>query len=220
MLNTPVHRRTHHPAVWVWCLFMVCSLQSTLLAQYRFDHWTADNGLPQNSVRDIVQTRDGYVWLTTFDGLARFDGVRFTVFNKSNSPGIVTNRFVMLYEDGQGDLWATTENSGLTRLHAGRFTTWTTEYGLPTNYVTSIGGDGYGGVLLFFGRSLFRWANGKFLPADDLRIADKMDLLDHYQHAVCGGDVSEIRCFVNRTGALVEHSRVTAEPRANYSGAG
>ena len=40
-------------------------------AQYRFDHWTADNGLPQNSVRDIVQTRDGYLWLTTFDGLVR-----------------------------------------------------------------------------------------------------------------------------------------------------
>jgi ligand-binding sensor domain-containing protein len=78
-------------------------------AQYRFDHWTADNGLPQNSVRDIVQTRDGYLWLTTFDGLVRFDGVRFTVFNKSNSPGIITNRFVQLFEDAQGDLWATTE---------------------------------------------------------------------------------------------------------------
>src|SRR4051812_26512364 len=61
---------------------------SAARAQYRFDHWTADNGLPQNSVRDIVQTQDGYLWFTTFDGLVRFDGVRFTVFNKSNSPGI------------------------------------------------------------------------------------------------------------------------------------
>jgi len=69
------------------CPGVVClALVSPAHAQYRFDHWTADNGLPQNSVRDIVQTRDGYLWLTTFDGLVRFDGVRFTVFNKSNSP--------------------------------------------------------------------------------------------------------------------------------------
>ncbi|MDQ3258498.1 MAG: hypothetical protein M3R15_32220 [Acidobacteriota bacterium] len=40
-------------------------------AQYRFDHWTADNGLPQNSARDIVQTQDEYLWLATFDGLVR-----------------------------------------------------------------------------------------------------------------------------------------------------
>lgn len=87
------------------CLgWLLVSAAPTATAQYRFDHWTADNGLPQNSVRDIAQTRDGYLWLTTFDGLVRFDGARFTVFNKSNSPGIITNRFVQLYEDRQGDL--------------------------------------------------------------------------------------------------------------------
>ena len=123
-------------------LFALCLCTTMARAQYRFDHWTADNGLPQNSVRDIVQTRDGYLWLTTFDGLVRFDGVRFTVFNKSNSPGITTNRFVSLYEDGQGDLWANTENSGLTRLHQGRFVTYTTESGLPENWVANLGDDG------------------------------------------------------------------------------
>ncbi|MEP6904183.1 MAG: two-component regulator propeller domain-containing protein, partial [Actinomycetota bacterium] len=40
-------------------------------AQYRFDQWTADNGLPQNSVTSIAQTSDGYLWLTTNDGLVR-----------------------------------------------------------------------------------------------------------------------------------------------------
>lgn len=72
-----------------WC----CARASSASAQHRFDHWTADNGLPQNPVRDIVQTRDGYLWMTTFDGLVCFDGVRFTVFNKSNSPGLPSNLF-------------------------------------------------------------------------------------------------------------------------------
>src|SRR5215470_8092186 len=78
---------------------------SNASAEYRFDVWTADSGLPQNSVRAIVQTRDGYLWVGTLDGLARFDGVRFTVFNKANSPGLSGNRVTALYEDPDGDLW-------------------------------------------------------------------------------------------------------------------
>ena len=62
----------------------------TALAQYRFDSWTTDNGLPQNGVRTITQTPDGYLWLTTFDGLVRFDGVKFTVFDKNNSRALST----------------------------------------------------------------------------------------------------------------------------------
>lgn len=69
-------------------LFVVFCLLAPLItatAQYRFDSWTTENGLPQNSVYSIIQTQDGYLWLTTLDGLARFDGVKFTVFNKANS---------------------------------------------------------------------------------------------------------------------------------------
>src|SRR5215813_6325832 len=113
-------------------------------AQYRFDHWTADNGLPQNSVRDIVQTQDGYLWFTTFDGLVRFDGVRFTVFNKSNSPGLPSNRFVNLFEDRQGDLWATLETGEVVRRHQGRFTTYTLKQLLVGQQFPMLDDDGQG----------------------------------------------------------------------------
>ena len=149
------------------CLFgflLQVGLQ-TLQAQYRFDHWTADNGLPQNSVRDIVQTRDGYLWLATFDGLVRFDGVRFTVFNKNNSPGILNNRFNWLYEDQYGDLWASTEDSGVARLHQGRFTTYTTVDGLPGNVVGEICGDGQGNLLVVYAQFAYRWDGQKFVLA-------------------------------------------------------
>jgi ligand-binding sensor domain-containing protein len=89
-------KKCFSPSRLLFWLFPLFVSQATH-AQYSFDHWTTDNGLPQNNVRDIVQTRDGYLWLATLDGLVRFDGVRFTVFNKSNSPGIITNRFVMLF---------------------------------------------------------------------------------------------------------------------------
>ena len=100
-------------------------------AQYRIDQWTADDGLPQNSIYGIAQTGDGYLWLATVDGLARFDGVRFTVFNKSNSPGIVNNRFISLFEAAGGDLWAGTEESGIVRFSSGRFEHFGAEAGVP-----------------------------------------------------------------------------------------
>jgi signal transduction histidine kinase/ligand-binding sensor domain-containing protein len=164
-------------------LLLVCAVSpQKAMAQYRFDHWTADNGLPQNSVRDIVQTRDGYLWLATLDGLVRFDGVHFTVFNKGNSPGIISNRFLQLYEDGQGDLWAITENGGLTRMHQGRFATYTTAHGLPENTLDSIGGDGQGNLLIFFGFLPIRWVEGKFQPAAELRLTGHLLPSDKTQH--------------------------------------
>ena len=165
---------------------------TTTRAQYQFDHWTADNGLPQNSVRDIVQTRDGYLWLATLDGLVRFDGVRFTVFNKSNSPGIISNRFLQLYEDGQGDLWALTENSGATRLHRDRFTTYTSA-DVPD--VNIIGGDGQGHPLMSSGSHWIRWFENKFQPADELRLTDGALPSDKAQHLPAS--IPHTSCFVD-----------------------
>ncbi|MGH9839025.1 MAG: hypothetical protein ACREEM_09590 [Blastocatellia bacterium] len=70
----------------------------------------------------LRQTRDGYLWITTPDGVARFDGVRFTVFNKSNTPGLPSNRFsyFTLWEDRRGALWMGTEDAGLVRAGRGR----------------------------------------------------------------------------------------------------
>jgi signal transduction histidine kinase/ligand-binding sensor domain-containing protein len=197
----PIEIRTYRAAVrMIACLsaLVVLNLYTTTAhAQYRFDHWTADNGLPQNSVRDIVQTHDGYLWLATLDGLVRFDGVRFTVFNKSNSPGIISNRFLRLYEDRQDDLWAITENIGLTRLHKGGFTTYTTAHGLPENIITSMGGDGQGNLLMFFGSQLIRRFEDKFQPADDLRLAGTFLLSDKVQHLPALISTGKVTCFVD-----------------------
>ncbi|HVE56233.1 MAG TPA: two-component regulator propeller domain-containing protein [Pyrinomonadaceae bacterium] len=123
----------------------LCVISTAVRAQYRIDQWTADDGLPQNSVYGIVQTKDGYLWLATVDGLARFDGARFTVFNKSNSAGIVNNRFLNLFESADGDLWAGTEESGAVRYQGGRFEHFRAEVGFPESVVwieSDTSGDG------------------------------------------------------------------------------
>ena len=151
-------------AVALWWLLGVCCPGGAVFAQYRFDNWTADTGLPQNSVRAILQSRDGYLWVATLDGMARFDAVRFTIFDKSNTPGINSNRFISLYEDRNGDLWMGTEDGGVTRRQKGKFTSCTTEHGLPKIHNQAVFGDDSGVVWVFSGSRLAQWADGKFTP--------------------------------------------------------
>src|SRR5215216_2158662 len=110
---------------------LACAV-ATAQPRYQFDHWTTDDGLPQNAVNAILQTRDGYLWLATFDGLVRFDGIRFTVFNKGNTKGIGGNRLDMLFEDRHGTLWAVTDENWLVKYQDGVFTTYTPKEGWPS----------------------------------------------------------------------------------------
>jgi len=146
------------------CLIALTLPISKVFAQYRFDNWTTDEGLPQNSVSAILQTRDGYLWLTTAGGLVRFDGLRFTVFDKSNAKGLNSVRFSALFEDDDGSLWIGTEDGGLTRCRNGIFTTYTTQDGLPHNKIRAIWGDDAGGLLIFTAGGLVRWRHEQFLP--------------------------------------------------------
>jgi len=132
-------------------------------AQYRFDSWTADNGLPQNSVYSIQQTPDGYLWLTTLDGLVRFDGVKFTIFNKSNSKNLTTNRFTNLFAETDGTLWLGTEESGLARFRNGQFQTFTTADGLLSNEIRQVQRDLDGSLLIFTTHGLARFRDEHFL---------------------------------------------------------
>ena len=107
------------------------------LTQYSLDVWTTADALPQNSVTTIVQTRDGYLWLGTYGGLVRFDGVRFTVFDVA-SGALRSNGVQALLEDREGALWIGTNGGGLTRHQGGRFETFTKGEGLAHDIVRAL----------------------------------------------------------------------------------
>ena len=143
-------------------------------AQYRFDSWTTDNGLPQNSIFSIIQTRDGYLWIATFDGLVRFDGVQFKVFDKSNTKGLSTNRFTALYEDKDGTLWAGTNDGGLTRYRKGVFTSSAIADGVPEGPVLSFTPDLKGELLINIGDGRFYLREGQFISAPTEYLVPKL----------------------------------------------
>ena len=91
------------------------------ISQYVHDAWQIDQGLPQNSVMAMAQTRDGYLWVGTEAGVARFDGIAFTAYNSTNS-GLTDNYVNSLMADGEDNLWAGTWVGGVARFSGGKST--------------------------------------------------------------------------------------------------
>jgi signal transduction histidine kinase/ligand-binding sensor domain-containing protein len=91
-------------------------------ADYLMDLWTSDDGLPDSSVTAIAQTPDGYLWIGTYNGLARFDGVQFVDFDPFNTPELKNARVDGLFVDAQGTLWINTRDGSMTSWHNGVFT--------------------------------------------------------------------------------------------------
>src|SRR6187397_1730127 len=83
--------------------------------------WETDDGLPQNTITGITQTPDGYLWLATQGGLARFDGVRFTPYLKGTTPGLQSSYARAVATDRTGALWIGQERGGVARLRGGAF---------------------------------------------------------------------------------------------------
>jgi ligand-binding sensor domain-containing protein/AraC-like DNA-binding protein len=104
--------------------------------------WGIEDGLPQNSVSAMIRTRQGYTWFGTRSGLVRFDGIRFRVYNRWNTPGLKNDRILCLYEDKSGALWVGTDGGGISRLQEGKWSVYyTPRQGLANNTIRAITGD-------------------------------------------------------------------------------
>jgi ligand-binding sensor domain-containing protein/signal transduction histidine kinase len=159
----PLRRSIHLLALIL--LLLACRLTFAAEPQYGLEHWTVEDGLPQDIIRGIAQTPDGYLWITTLDGLVRFDGVRFTIFEKNNTPGMTTNRFRMMYPGRDGDLWLVNEIAGITRLHKGVFQHYGAEQGIPGHEVSAVAVSEEGEVWILADNQILQWheSEGRFV---------------------------------------------------------
>jgi ligand-binding sensor domain-containing protein/signal transduction histidine kinase len=163
-------------SVFLLALCAVANIYAETHAQERGEHaeppisrvwghqsWTSENGLPQNSVHHILQTRDGYLWIATEGGVARFNGIQFTIFNQENNPAFTSNDTCCLAEDRSGALWIGTSD-GLLRYAEGVFRRYTTTDGLPSPVVLSLTSTDDGFLLVFTSGGLARFDGRKFTP--------------------------------------------------------
>ena len=128
---------------------------------FTFSYWQREQGLPQNFVRALAQTRDGYVWVGTDDGVSRFDGVRFA----SDLPGGFHGGPVQaLLGDTQGALWIGTIGAGLACWREGEPSAFMITNGLPSATITALAEGRDGRVWVGTQAGLVVWQNGKLTP--------------------------------------------------------
>jgi ligand-binding sensor domain-containing protein/signal transduction histidine kinase len=154
-----------------WLLLFGCERALALdpgreLSQFNAQTWLTENGLPQNSVHAITQAKDGYVWIATEEGLARFDGIRFTVFDKQNTRELKSDDVRALLEDRQGALWIGTVD-GLLRLTDSKFTAFGMRDGLPSNIIDALCEDHDGSLWVATATGIVHFSGSGFIPANN-----------------------------------------------------
>lgn len=105
------------------------------ISQYAHRTWRIEDGLPHSVVRGIAQTNDGYLWVATYEGFARFNGESFTRFNKTNLPGMRRDTVLAFMKAKDGSLWIGTNGGGAARFHDGKLDVLLPADGLPSDIV-------------------------------------------------------------------------------------
>lgn len=164
--------RRHKPGVIVGWLAIVLLgvfatagwglVPSTPLANYGRQAWVMENGLPQNTVQAVLQTKSGFVWLGTDVGLIRFDGNSFETFDRNSNPALPGNDVRCLMETKAGVLWIGT-SEGLVRWQDGNIALLTTANGLPANGIRALVEDNNEEIWVWTDGGLSVLAGDKFI---------------------------------------------------------
>jgi signal transduction histidine kinase/ligand-binding sensor domain-containing protein len=154
-------RALHLFALWTACIITSQQTPAQQLNTYGHQEWSTENGLPQNSVHQIFQTRDGYIWIATEGGIARFDGINFTVFNHETDHAFTSDDICCLTQDTTGTLWIGTAD-GLLAYSSGKFHRYSTAEGLPSSTITALAALDDGSLLILTPSGLVRFNQQKF----------------------------------------------------------
>lgn len=178
-------------------LFACCQRPAAAAAGRRTSHsvriWQTDDGLPQNSVFAIAQTLDGYLWVGTPEGLARFDGVRFTNLDDKRAPELRHASIKALLAGRDGSLWIATDVNGLTQFKAGRFVHYGESDGLPSNQTRCLLESREGTIWIGTEGGLARLKDGKLTS-----FTQKNGLADVSIRGLCEDHLGIIRIATRR----------------------
>jgi PAS domain S-box-containing protein len=159
--------------LWWWTAVATAALGSTLAAagaepaapspSYYYQAYNVEAGLPHNSAGELLQTRDGYLWVGTDSGLARFDGIRFVNYRIATAPGLADNLIRCLIEDKAGTLWIGTQR-GLSRMRQGKIEL----VEMPRVAITSLTQDRAGRIwIATLGQGLWVYRDGQAVAFSD-----------------------------------------------------
>jgi signal transduction histidine kinase/ligand-binding sensor domain-containing protein len=149
----PPNKSTETGIVFGLCLWLLFAIAPLSGNEGSHDHyilktWDGAQGAPTNRINDLVEAEDGFLWLATYEGLIRFDGIEHRIFNHQNHPALVGG-ILNILESPAGSLWMVSTAGSLLRLREGEFTVWTAEDGFPAERAERLVGAPDGGPLLY-----------------------------------------------------------------------
>jgi ligand-binding sensor domain-containing protein/signal transduction histidine kinase len=157
----------HGIAVLIFALLpSLAAADSAARNEYSHSIWRIQDGLPQNSIQAITQTTDGYLWIGTPEGLVRFDGARFVVFDRANTPAFQDDSILTLRPAPDGSLWIGSEGGGLLHYRNGTFRSFGAKDGLTNGFIRSIYIDRGGTLWVGADRGFFRMSGDRFVRLD------------------------------------------------------
>jgi ligand-binding sensor domain-containing protein/two-component sensor histidine kinase len=201
------------------CLFLLTEIAVRAQVQdYRFFHYSSDEGLIDNTANCFIKDRNGFLWIGTNSGLSRFDGYRFTNFicNPADSASLSSNQVIHLYEDKNGHIWISTHDNGISV-----FNPETNQFkrfvhnpdrpnGPPSNNPTAICADRNGDLWIgFFGKGL-----AKFNPVDEsfrLKSFDDSNQLYNFNEVMDIEGDAEGNLWISTRVGLVRFNPVTGD---------
>ena len=137
-------------SLFLFPIFFVASLafsQKTYLDNYVYQTWSAFGGLTGTTATDVLQTRDGYLNIGTYEGLVRFDGVEFNTIRRARGNDYKFSSVRTILEDSQGNIWLGSNDEGVHKiLPDGTAKVYTTQNGLPNNSVRALCEDKVGNI--------------------------------------------------------------------------
>ncbi len=156
-------------AILLWALFCIAAIsaQSQTAANLGHQSWSTENGLPQNSVHQIFQSQDGYIWIATEGGAVRFDGLNFKVFNQETDPTVFTSNDICCFAQNAPDsLWIGTAG-GLLQYGPQGLRRYTTADGLPSSTIEALAVTDVASLLVLTHEGLSRLdlLTSRFSPA-------------------------------------------------------
>ena len=181
--------------------------------QYSRTVWSQQQGLPQDTITAIAQTQDGYLWLGTNEGLARFDGYEFVILNDSTGD-LPSNSVKALTVGLDGSLWVGTAN-GLVHFEAnGQRKKYTTADGLPSNAIDELYVDHAGNLWIATGGALALFDNKSFsqlLPTSEFPITVRTVYEDSHKNLWVGGLGGVVRLTAGKFVSIMPWSSLTGD---------
>ena len=149
--------------LWViaFWLYVAQGTPAQDLRYLRHQSWSTEEGLPQDSVHGIVQTGDGFLWIATEGGVARFDGVSFKTFDHTAQSAMVSDDACCLATDAEGRLWVGTAD-GLLLRKGQQFQRFGERDGLPSASIRALSTERGGSLLVVTAAGSARWSDGRF----------------------------------------------------------